>query len=63
MYQFQQHELFLVKELNHSNILVNAEANNKVRIIGFKVNTPSQAVLMMASYLQVEILFYRRFNL
>ena len=41
MYLFQ-HDLPLIKEINHTDILITAETNDKMRLVGFKGEHPIQ---------------------
>lgn len=60
MYLFQ-HDLPLVREINHTDILATAEANDKMRLVGFKgehpINRPCGDDITSESGI-----FYRRFK-
>lgn len=61
MYLFQ-HDLPLIKEINHTDILVNAEAHDKMRLVGFKGEHPIKNPC--GDDIQSESgIFYRRFKL
>ena len=61
MYLFQ-HDLPLVREINHTDILVTAEANDKMRLVGFKGDDPIQRPCG-DDIVSESGIFYRRFKL
>jgi len=63
MYLFQ-HDLPLIKEINHTDILMNAEAHNKIGIVGFKGEHPINRQCGDGDDILSESgIFYRRFKL
>ena len=61
MYLFQ-HDLPLIKEINHTDILATAEANDKMRLVGFKGTEPLKTPCIDDIESESGI-FYRRFKL
>mmetsp|Transcript_1991 Transcript_1991/g.2863 ORF Transcript_1991/g.2863 Transcript_1991/m.2863 type:complete len:372 (-) Transcript_1991:227-1342(-) len=59
---FFQHDLPLVREINHTDILVTAEANVKMRLVGFKGDDPIQRPCG-DDIVSESGIFYRRFKL